>query len=432
MVYNIPYPTLATDNLVAGPQTTEGTGTEMFFINNTANDTSTGSFRAGTVSSTQWTKGNRGANSMASGTDNIAAGAESACLGGTRNSITGLGISLIGGGTDNLILTGLNNFVCGTDNSTTSYDILMAGTGGVISGAQIGNAMLGGPSNTMDATSSVVSGTVNSLFGSTASAILTGTTNSITVSALNDMVICGGASNILANDGSFIGAGTNNTCNGVATALTNSAICGGFAGTCTGVHSAICGGSNGTCSGNNSCLIGGQSCSVTGNNSFVHGNSTTCTGNNSFSLQKGACQGNNSFLCDYSGAATLSGNNQFYFIASDNTSFYSNATITTGVNLAAGANAWAAVSDRRVKENIVEVDYDDVANRLKKLPIFEYNYIGQTENCIGPVAQDWHSIFRSSKNPLVIETMDLDGVALATIKSLASRLNNLKNRKKYG
>ena len=49
------------------------------------------------------------------------------------------------------------------------------------------------------------------------------------------------------------------------------------------------------------------------------------------------------------------------------------------------------------------------------------------------MAQDWHQAFPSEKDPLKIDTMDLDGVALAAIKGLqaiikeqAERLNELE------
>jgi hypothetical protein len=42
------------------------------------------------------------------------------------------------------------------------------------------------------------------------------------------------------------------------------------------------------------------------------------------------------------------------------------------------------------------------------------------------MAQDWHAAFPSAKDPLTIDTMDLDGVALAAIKGLAARVASLE------
>ena len=41
---------------------------------------------------------------------------------------------------------------------------------------------------------------------------------------------------------------------------------------------------------------------------------------------------------------------------------------------------------------------------------------------MGPYAQDWYSLFPSGKPNLVIETMDLDGVALSAIKGLNTKI----------
>ncbi len=44
----------------------------------------------------------------------------------------------------------------------------------------------------------------------------------------------------------------------------------------------------------------------------------------------------------------------------------------------------------------------------------------ENETYIGPMAQDWHGMFPSSKDSLRIDTIDLDGVALAALKGLTS------------
>ena len=94
------------------------------------------------------------------------------------------------------------------------------------------------------------------------------------------------------------------------------------------------------------------------------------------------------------------------------------------MNLAAGLSAW--VSDRNAKENLRP--FDGVLERLERIPIYEYNYKGQAAErvCRGPMAQDWHSEFQSDKDPLRIDTMDLDGVALAAIKELSSQVRELR------
>lgn len=139
---------------------------------------------------------------------------------------------------------------------------------------------------------------------------------------------------------------------------------------------------------------------------------------------------------------------------------YSNAALTTGVTLATGASTWAMVSNKYVKENFTIVDSDDILGRVRDLPVYEYNFIGNPKEmkCIGPFAQDWHSIVtpletyteiiedpddkekkieveKDAKDKLTIEEMDVLGICLASIKSLSekvgqfSNINELKRKK---
>jgi hypothetical protein len=139
--------------------------------------------------------------------------------------------------------------------------------------------------------------------------------------------------------------------------------------------------------------------------------------------------------------------------------FYTNSALTTYADLAAGTGAWVAVSDRNLKENLKDVVYDDVLGRVKDLPIYKYNFIGNPKEtkCIGAMAQDWHAIVtptetytvleddpdkgekkevkKDAKNKLGIEEMDSIGVCLSAIKSLdkkvqvLTKINELKSQK---
>lgn len=93
-----------------------------------------------------------------------------------------------------------------------------------------------------------------------------------------------------------------------------------------------------------------------------------------------------------------------------------------GVYLPAGASAWETVSDQTIKENRAELDYAVTLAKVTQIPIYSYNYIGAPATYIyrGPMAQDWHAQFPSGKNPLAIDTVDLDGISLACIRALAA------------
>ena len=94
--------------------------------------------------------------------------------------------------------------------------------------------------------------------------------------------------------------------------------------------------------------------------------------------------------------------------------------MTTGVSLSAGGGAWAAVSDRNVKENIRPVDGVEILETLSELDVSRWNYITQDQSIehIGPMAQDFYRLFNLGEDDKHINTLDPDGVALAAIKAL--------------
>jgi hypothetical protein len=117
-----------------------------------------------------------------------------------------------------------------------------------------------------------------------------------------------------------------------------------------------------------------------------------------------------------------SGNYQFLAQASGGVKFFTNPLQTLGISLAGSASSWASISDRNKKENIIQLDDGVILEKVESLPIYQYNYIGTEPGMVyrGPMAQDWHILFPSDKDPLTIDTMDLDGVSLAAIKGLST------------
>lgn len=205
-------------------------------------------------------------------------------------------------------------------------------------------------------------------------------------------------------------------------------------------------------------------------NSFSH---STILGSNWSSGHAG-----HFMFADSSGGTTHStfANSSFSVRSAGGARFFTNTANTTGMTLAAGGSSWAAVSDRNVKENINELGATGcqlIAQRLKSVPVCTYNYIGNPEEqlCYGPIAQDWHDQFgatgvtgpvldlygeavyggtgptgpsgatgvtgpqlfevKPAKDPLCIETMDMLGVLMATVKHLQNQVQSLQSRVDY-
>jgi trimeric autotransporter adhesin len=101
----------------------------------------------------------------------------------------------------------------------------------------------------------------------------------------------------------------------------------------------------------------------------------------------------------------------------------------TGCQLHAGGGQWDCTSDRNAKENFVDVDGEDVLEKLSSMPIKRYNYISeQGATHLGPMAQDFQAAFGLGTDEKSIAVLDAAGVALAGIKTLEARTSVLDAR----
>lgn len=122
--------------------------------------------------------------------------------------------------------------------------------------------------------------------------------------------------------------------------------------------------------------------------------------------------------------------NQFVVRASGGTVFYSNATLSSGVELAAGGGAWNSLSDVNRKENFHEVDGESVLEKISRMPIREWNYTSQNASIrhLGPTAQDFRAAFGLGDKETAISTVDADGVSLLAAQALERRTREMDNR----
>ncbi|HET7464659.1 MAG TPA: tail fiber domain-containing protein [Longimicrobium sp.] len=119
-----------------------------------------------------------------------------------------------------------------------------------------------------------------------------------------------------------------------------------------------------------------------------------------------------------------SANNQFTVRSAGGIRLFTNATMTTGVQVAAGGSSWAVISDRNRKEGFLGVDGEDILARVVRLPVSTWRYRDEADRStfhIGPMAQDWHRAFGFTADDHTINMSDFDGVNLASIQALAAR-----------
>jgi hypothetical protein len=86
-------------------------------------------------------------------------------------------------------------------------------------------------------------------------------------------------------------------------------------------------------------------------------------------------------------------------------------------------------SDRNAKTNITPVDSDAVLSKVAQLPIAQWAYKESPDvQHIGPMAQDFRAAFGTGSSDTALATMDVGGVAIASIQALEARNQELEKR----
>jgi trimeric autotransporter adhesin len=293
-------------------------------------------------------------------------------VGGQENQIeTNAESSFIGGGYDNKIQFGAGDSVIGggaaNEIGTNSYQSVVAG------------------------------GDANDLGTNSMSSTIGGGEHNIIGANSSNSTIGGGRENGVGQnspEGTVGGGGNNNVDDG----STNSTVSGGYNNNISGSYSTIPGGE-----GNyilaNYCLAAGHLATAQNNGVFI--------------------------WADNSGGYFYSErNNEFAVRANGGVRFTSgtNAANQT-VSWSPGAGSWSFTSDRNTKENIQPVDGCAVLEKLARVPINEWQYVGYQQRHLGPMAQDFHKEFPLNDNDKSLNETDLHGVALAAIQGLNAKLD---------
>ena len=166
----------------------------------------------------------------------------------------------------------------------------------------------------------------------------------------------------------------------------------------------------------NSCIIGGSSNIIRGaDNSCLIGSSGEVTASNSF------------LFSDGNSRVQSTANSAQFGVSGGMTVLTDNAG-TTGVTIASGASSWAVVCDKNVKENIKLLN--NMLSKIENINVYEFNYKGTSKNtiCYSPMAQEWNAEFKSNKDNLKIEVMDMLGVSLQCIKELSNKYKILEEK----
>lgn len=107
---------------------------------------------------------------------------------------------------------------------------------------------------------------------------------------------------------------------------------------------------------------------------------------------------------------------------------FTSSDISTGVYMINNDGSWRSTCDRNKKENFRPINGEQILNKIKDMPITEWNYKGNDPSVkyIGPVAQDFYAAFGlGGTDSLGISTLCMDGVNIAAIQALEKRTADL-------
>lgn len=156
-------------------------------------------------------------------------------------------------------------------------------------------------------------------------------------------------------------------------------------------------------------LTRGSGCTVSSQYSATIGPTITNTGNKSMAMNM------------HSTSMTQSIANSFQARVPGGMYLYTAADLLSGVILAPNAAAWASACSRDFKEKLTLVDLNGILDALEQLIIYKFYYIHDPEQAMhmGPIAEQWNELFPTNgKSPNLIDTMDMDGIAIAACQAL--------------
>ncbi len=361
---------------------------------------------------------------LGSGSANsIILSSSSAIVAGDSNRINQGYRSFIGGGLANMIDTSYGSVIVGGSHHYVGAPHSFIGSGHYDTVKAAGSAIVGGVFNVIN-TNSPIDGIYSFIGAGRGNRIINSTAS----------VITGGLYNYINsnNDANFVGGGIYDTVNARYSALVGGAqnsIRGGsynFIGGGRGnkiiapvAGSAILGGTENIVQAGGSVILGGDNNRATGLYNLVFGTQVI---------------------------PTVSEANRVYFFAPNFPGFLvlnrldgdfpihvgTTTTNGNGAHLTAGG-VWTNGSSITFKERFDTLNPQIVLNKIRGLTVSAWYYKGTNERHIGPIAEEFHSLFKVGildhpENNKYLSSLDVAGVSLIGVKALDSNMQELQKK----
>jgi hypothetical protein len=343
--------------------------------------------------------------------------------------------NIIGGFSGNSVISGVVGATIGGGGESLNTNHVTDDFGTV--GGGINNQAGNGAGTTSDRPYATVGGGAGNL-ASGAYATVGGGAGNLAISLA--ATVGGGVQNTASGDSATVGGGVQNTAFSFRATVGGgdhnlasgsfATVGGGYSNTASGGSATVGGGQLNTASGFAATVGGGYSNTASGSFATVGGGvQNTAAGDYSFVVGRRAQNTN----AAHDGVFLFADSNDFDFFSTAANQFrvrstggaqfvlgiggFGNPTWTCSVS---NGTSWSCSSDRNLKENLALVDGRQVLAQLSALPIYTWSAKGgdPAVRHMGPMAQDFYSIFRLGTDDKTISTIDLDGVALVSIQAL--------------
>jgi hypothetical protein len=271
--------------------------------------------------------------------------------------------------------------------------------------------------------------------------------------------IAGGGMHLVADDGGFVGGGSDNHAGGINPATNDqpfATVSGGISNTAGG-RAATVGGGDSNIASTGATVAGGEDNVANGDGAVIGGGSNN-TASHQFSTIPGGVENVASGFRSFAAGTQAKADDQGAFLWADSqladvfspglNTFSVRAgggvwlgttsapaipmgvflNTSTGGHLTSGG-AWTNASDRTQKEGFSAVDGQRLLRALAGIPIRSWSYKAEPGvRHLGPVAQDFYRAFRLGGDDRHISTIDAEGVALAAIQALHAENRTLERR----
>jgi hypothetical protein len=346
-----------------------------------------------------------------SGSDNLAAGQQSVVAGGTDNQALAINSAVCGGSLNRATVS--HAYVGGgrENRAELFYSTVGGGYGNLASARE--TTVCGGSRNEATDRYATIAGGLQNQASAPETSVAGGSYN--TASQVYAAVV-GGTQNQAAGYGSFVGAGAGNSTTG-----DYAVVAGGLGNSMVGEYAFIGGGHANQAQGDYTAVPGGQYNLVESDYSLALGSYIHILPGHTGAMLM-ADSAPVSFTSEAANELAVRATGGVRLI----TAVDDGGLEISGAILPPGSGAWAQLSDRNAKDDITSVDPQAILDGLMQIPIQIWRYSSQSDSVrhIGPMAQDFHAVFGFGEDARYINTIDTDGVALASIQALAAQVQD--------